>query len=123
MADIQIQREHALGLLQARKIAFIWAEQVEEKFNMTCTYEEGETEDLVSFSRSGVNGTLTVTMEHFELNARLGFLLGAFKEKIEGEIVKNLDALLNAKKPAAKNHASKDPAGKRPAAKKKAAGR
>src|SRR5665647_3786250 len=123
MADIQIQREHALGLPQARKIAFKWAEQVEEKFNMTCTYEEGETEDLVSFSRSGVNGTLTVTMEHFELNARLGFLLGAFKEKIEGEIVKNLDALLNAKKPAAKNHASKDPAGKRPAAKKKAAGR
>lgn len=123
MADIQIQREHALGLPQARRIAFKWAEQVEEKFNMTCTYDEGETEDLVSFSRSGVNGTLTVTMEHFELNARLGFLLGAFKEKIEGEIVKNLDALLNAKKPAAKNHASKDPAGKRPAAKKKAAGR
>lgn len=123
MADIQIQREHALGLPQARKIAFKWAEQVEEKFNMTCTYEEGETEDLVSFSRSGVNGTLTVTMEHFELNARLGFLLGAFKEKIEGEIVKKLDTLLNAKNPAAKNHASKDPAGKRSAAKKKAAGR
>jgi putative polyhydroxyalkanoate system protein len=106
MADIQIQRAHALGLTRARKIAFTWAEQVEEKFDMTCTYEEGETEDLVSFSRSGVSGTLTVTQEHFELSARLGFLLGAFKEKIEGEIVKNLDALL-AKKPAVKSHAAK----------------
>lgn len=112
MADIQIQREHALGLPQARKIAFKWAEQVEEKFNMTCTYEEGETEDLVSFSRSGVNGTLTVTREHFELNAKLGFLLGAFKEKIEGEIVKKLDALL-----------AKKPAPKKPAVKKHLAGR
>ena len=116
MADIQIHREHALGLPQARKIAFTWAEQAEEQFDMTCTYEEGETEDLVSFSRSGVNGTLTVTREHFDLNARLGFLLGAFKEKIEGEIVKNLDALIAKKPPARK------PAPKKPAAKKKSAG-
>jgi hypothetical protein len=42
-----------------------------------------------------------VTSDHFDLNAKLGFLLGAFKDRIEGEIVKNLDALL-AKKPAAK---------------------
>ncbi|MGH6637630.1 MAG: polyhydroxyalkanoic acid system family protein [Polaromonas sp.] len=101
MADIHIKREHALGLAQARKIAFKWAEQVEEQFDMACTYEEGKTEDLVSFSRSGVNGTLVVTKDGFELNAKLGFLLGAFKHKIESEIVKNLDALL-AKKTAAK---------------------
>jgi len=40
MADIHIEREHSLGLAQARKIAFQWAEQVEEKFDMSCTYEE-----------------------------------------------------------------------------------
>ncbi|MCZ8256301.1 MAG: polyhydroxyalkanoic acid system family protein, partial [Polaromonas sp.] len=85
MADIHIQREHTLGLLEARKIAFKWAEQVEEKFDMECTYEEGKTEDLVSFSRSGVSGTLAVTKDSFDLNAKLGFLLGAFKDKIEGE--------------------------------------
>jgi putative polyhydroxyalkanoate system protein len=101
MADIQILREHTLGLAEARKIAFKWAEQAEEKFDMECTYEEGKAEDLVSFTRSGVNGTLAVTKDSFELNAKLGFLLGAFKDTIETEIVKNLDALL-AKKPAAK---------------------
>ncbi|MHB1200135.1 MAG: polyhydroxyalkanoic acid system family protein [Polaromonas sp.] len=101
MAEIRIQREHALGLPRARKMAFTWAGQAEEQFGMTCSYEEGKTEDRVSFSRSGVNGTLTVTREHFKLNARLGFVLGVFKEKIEGEIVRNLDAL-TAQKPAAR---------------------
>lgn len=106
MADIQIRREHALGLAEARKIAFKWAEQAEEKFDMACTYEEGKTEDLVSFTRSGVNGTLAVTASSFQLDAKLGFLLGAFKDRIEGEIVKNLDSLL-AKKPAARKTAAR----------------
>ena len=120
MADIQIERKHDMGLPQARKIAFQWAEQAEEKFDMACTYEEGQSEDLVSFSRSGVSGTLTVTADNFVLNAKLGFLLSAFSEKIEGEIVKNLDALI-AKKPTAqladnsgksrKTAAKKHPAG------------
>jgi putative polyhydroxyalkanoate system protein len=94
MADLHILRKHTLGLAQARKIAFTWAEQVEDNFGMACTYEEGKTLDEVGFTRSGVSGTLQVTQDTFELRAKLGFLLGAFKDKIEGEIVKNLDALL-----------------------------
>ena len=107
MPDIQITRDHALGLPEARKIAFKWAEMAEEKFDMECTYEEGKTEDLVTFTRSGVNGELKVTRDKFELEAKLGFLLGAFKDRIEGEIVKNLDSLLAAKKPAAKKAVKK----------------
>jgi putative polyhydroxyalkanoate system protein len=98
VADISIRRVHALGFARARKIAFTWAEQVEQRFEMECVYEEGGARDVVSFTRAGVNGTLVVTDSEFELEARLGFLLGAFKDKIEGEIVKNLDALL-ARKP------------------------
>lgn len=94
MADIQIERAHTLGLQEARKIAFTWTEQAEKKFDLACTYEEGEQGDRVSFIRSGVSGTLTVTADRFELNARLGFLLSAFKEKIEAEIAKNLDRLM-----------------------------
>lgn len=112
MADIHIERKHSLGLLEARKVAFKWAEMAEEKFDMECTYEEGQTEDLVSFTRSGVSGELRVTPDLLELDAKLGFLLGAFKDKIEGEIVKNLDTLLAKKSAAAK---------KEPAAKKKPA--
>ena len=101
MAQIHIQREHQLGLAGARKIAWQWAEQAETDFDMACTYEEGDDGDEVQFSRSGVSGTLKVSGEHFELEAQLGFLLGAFKDRIEGEIVKNLDALLASKRPAA----------------------
>ncbi len=104
MPDIHLERTHELGLAQARKIAFQWAEQVEEKFDMECTYEEGKTQDNLSFTRSGVNGSLVVTKDSFVLDAKLGFLLGAFKDRIEGEITKNLDALLK-KKTAAKKKA------------------
>lgn len=106
MADIHIHREHRLGLARAREIAWNWAEQVEQKFDMECTVLEGESSDTVSFTRSGVKGELIVTAEHFELKARLGLLLGAFRATIEAEVQKELDALL-------------DGAGKKPAARKK----
>ena len=112
MANLHIVREHALGLAVARKIAFAWAEQVESEFGMDCTYEEGKSKDVVCFERAGASGTLNVTKSQFELEAKLGFLLGAFKDKIEAEIVRNLDALL-ATEPA------KKPAPKKPVAKKK----
>lgn len=94
MSDLHILRHHKLGLHEARKLAFRWAEQVENDFGMTCTYEEGKTADEVCFTRSGVQGTLLVTKDSFELNAQLGLLVGVFKGKIENEIVKMLDLML-----------------------------
>lgn len=107
MPDIKIHRDHSLGLPRARKVAWEWAEQAEAKFDMECTVIEGETSDTVEFTRSGVSGRLIVAADHFDLEARLGFLLGAFAKTIEGEITKNLDALLAApaKKTAAKKRA------------------
>ena len=102
MPDIKIHRTHQLGLAKARKVALKWAEDVEKKFEMECTILEGETSDTVEFTRSGVNGTLVVAADHFDLNAKLGFLLGAFSRTIESEIERNLDALLAAGKPAVK---------------------
>ena len=110
MPDIHIHREHHLGFKEARKVAFSWAEKAEEKFDMECTYEEGDTEDTLYFTRSGVKGTLLVDAQRFEMKAQLGFLFGAFKDRIEAEIGEQLDALLNA--PAA---------GKKAAPKKKVA--
>ncbi len=103
MPDIKIHRDHSLGLKRAREVAWQWAEQAEAKFDMECTVIEGETSDTVEFTRSGVSGRLIVAADHFDLDAKLGFLLGAFAKTIEAEITKNLDALLAApaKKPAA----------------------
>lgn len=106
MTQLHIVRDHNLGLAKARKIAFQWAEQAESEFGMDCVYEEGEESDEVSFSRAGVKGTLQVSATCFELQAQLGFLVGAFKHHIEAEIVKNLDQLL-AHKPKARTHKAK----------------
>ena len=105
MADIRIHRAHKLGLAKAREVAWQWAEEVEKKFDMECTVIEGETQDTVEFTRPGVKGELLVAADHFELDATLGFLLGAFSKTIESEIEKNLDALMIAGTPAAKKAA------------------
>jgi putative polyhydroxyalkanoate system protein len=105
MADIRIHRDHTLGLAKARKVAWAWAEEAESKFDMECTVIEGVTSDTVEFTRSGVSGRLIVAADHFDLEAKLGFLLGAFSKTIEGEITKTLDAMLAA--PAAKAPAKK----------------
>ena len=94
MADIHIHRTHMLGLAKARKVAWKWAEDAESKFGMECTVIEGDESDVVEFTRSGVDGTLVVSAGAFELNARLGLLVGAFRHRIEREIEENLDALL-----------------------------
>ncbi len=115
MADIHIHRTHTLGLDKARKVALQWAEEVEKNFGMACTILEGETSDTVGFTRAGVNGELIVEAHQFRLDAKLGFLLGAFSKTIESEIEKNLDALLAGSKPAAKPVAK--PAAKKASAK------
>ena len=102
MADIKIHREHSLGLAKARKVAWVWAEQVEAQFDMECTVIEGQTSDTVEFTRSGVKGRLIVAADHFDLDAKLGFLLGAFSGTIEREIENNLDKLLAQSAPAKK---------------------
>ena len=94
MPDIRIRREHSLGLAKARKVAWAWAEEVEAKFDMECTVIEGDSTDTVEFKRTGVTGQLIVAADHFDLNAKLGFLLGAFAKTIEAQIEKELDALL-----------------------------
>ena len=118
MADLHIVRKHALGLAEARKIAFNWAEQVETDLGMSCTYEEGRSADRVCFSRSGVQGELQVTKDAFELDAKLGFLVGAFKGRIEAEITQMLNRLLPQETAAPKAAAGKPAASKKAAAKK-----
>jgi putative polyhydroxyalkanoate system protein len=104
MADIHIHRAHRLGLAKARKVAWKWAEMAERKLDMECTVIEGDDSDIVEFTRAGVDGRLVVAADSFELTAKLGFLLGVFRQRIEAEIEANLDELLadGSKKPAAK---------------------
>ena len=94
MADLHLHRDHTLGLARARKVALRWAEDVEEKLDMECTIIEGDDEDVLEFKRSGVDGRMIVAATHFDLEARLGFLLKAFLGQIEAEVSKQLDEAL-----------------------------
>ena len=83
----------------------------EEVLNLLGHGIEGETSDTVEFERMGVKGQLLVAADHFDLEAKLGFLLGAFSKTIESEIERNLDELLAAGK--AKAAAKKAPKAKK----------
>lgn len=94
MPELNIERKHKLGLNGARAVAERWREQAEQEWGMACESEPGESEDRMRFSRSGVSGELVVTDTRFDLQLKLGFLLGAYSGKIEEKIKANLDKLL-----------------------------
>jgi len=101
MSRIHITREHALGLAQARRLAMRWGEAAEEHLRMQCSYEEADDGDRLVFERPGVHGQLTVSANQFVIDAKLGWLLGAFRHRIETEIARNLDRLLAHDEPLA----------------------
>ena len=94
MADLNLHRDHNLGLARARKVALKWAEHVEKKLEMECTLIEGETSDTLEFTRSGVNGRMIVAADHFEVEAKLGLMFRPFLGMIEAETRKQLDSAL-----------------------------
>jgi putative polyhydroxyalkanoate system protein len=94
MPELNIKRTHTLGLSGARTVAERWREQAQQEWGMACEFESGEFEDRMRFARSGVSGELVVTDTRFDLQLKLGFLLGAYSGKIEEKIQANLDELL-----------------------------
>jgi putative polyhydroxyalkanoate system protein len=94
MPELNIAREHNLGLAGARAVAQRWREQAEQDWGMVCESEPGQALDRMRFARSGVSAELTVTETRFDLQLKLGFLLGAYSAKIAQKINANLDELL-----------------------------
>jgi putative polyhydroxyalkanoate system protein len=78
-----------------RAIAFDWAEIAEAQQQMSCIYEEGELEDVLFFTKQGVNGRLSIDQNSLEVEVELGILMTPFRKIIEAEISKNLDKLLD----------------------------
>lgn len=118
MADISIKRAHHSTTADAKKMAEKIAAKLEQDYELRSSWQR----DVLSFTRSGVNGTLAVTVKELHIDVKLGFLMAAFKGPIQGAIEKNLDALIKPAKPEPALTATK-PAAKpatKPAAKKSA---
>ncbi len=94
MPELNIHRDHAMGLKAARLAAQRWAQEAEREWGMQCRTESGRMQDQIHFERNGVSGCLTVSGERFDLQLKLGFMLGPLAGRIEAQIRQSLDELL-----------------------------
>jgi putative polyhydroxyalkanoate system protein len=75
------------------------AEKIAAKLEKDYELKSSWQRDVLTFTRSGVNGTLAVTVKELHIDVKLGFLMAAFKGPIQGAIEKNLDSLIKPAKP------------------------
>lgn len=95
MSDVNYHRDHSLGLPKARELAKEWAQGAAKQMGLECQHAEGEAQDVLTFERMGVTGTMTVTATSFDLNVKLGMMMAAFKPMIEAEVAKNLGRIID----------------------------
>jgi putative polyhydroxyalkanoate system protein len=96
MTKLHIHRHHTLGLTAARQMTSDWTAQAQQQWGLVCERETFDDCERVSFTGKGASGTLAVTAHDFTLDLALGFLLGAYKKRMEAQIQHNLDQLLGA---------------------------
>lgn len=89
MADIEARRAHSLSLEDARKVAQQLADQLKDQFQLDSEWH-GNT---LKFNRSGVKGHVQVSDKDVAVEISLGFMLKAFKGKIQSEVTKNMDKM------------------------------
>ena len=90
MADIQVKRNHKLGLEEARRAAEEIAENLKERLQ-TAYHWDGEH---LRFKRSGAEGYLWVTEDIIEITITLGLMFKPMRGLIEGKVVEFLDRKL-----------------------------
>ncbi|HUJ00980.1 MAG TPA: polyhydroxyalkanoic acid system family protein [Usitatibacter sp.] len=92
MADIEIHRDHCMGLAAARRAAEQMAADLGRKFDVHGSWQG----DTLRFDRPGVSGFVVLTDKDLRLSISLGFLLKAMRASIEKLIHQELDALFPA---------------------------
>lgn len=87
MSRIQLRRSHDLSARAARKRVDRMAAALGRKFDAECEWQG----DVLSIEHSNVSGTVTVCRKEIILDARLGFLLALFRDRVDAEIAGILD--------------------------------
>ena len=82
MSRIDIRHAHSLPKAKARKAIEEVAKKLAERFQMEWSW----TDDVLNFSRSGVDGHIVLGPDELHVHAKLGFLTAMFKDPIESEI-------------------------------------
>ncbi|MEO8599064.1 MAG: polyhydroxyalkanoic acid system family protein [bacterium] len=92
MADISITQEHTLPYDQARTAAQKVADQMAREYDMSIVWEG----DVLTFQRSGIDGTLAVQPNQAVLDITLGFMLKGFAGQIEEKLSRNMAKVFSA---------------------------
>lgn len=87
MSRIQLRRSHDLSAAAARKRVDRMAAALGRKFDAECAWDG----DVLSIDHPNVSGTVTIRRKEIILDARLGFLLAMFRDRVDAEIADILD--------------------------------
>ena len=87
MSRIHLRREHDLTPKAARKKVERVAEVLAKRFDAECSWSG----DVLSVVHPSVNGKVTVGKNDVVVEARLGFLVAMFRDRIDEELVRILD--------------------------------
>ncbi|MGZ8288488.1 MAG: polyhydroxyalkanoic acid system family protein [Telluria sp.] len=92
MADICIVQEHSLTPEKARDAAQQVADKIAREFDLACKWEG----DVLRFTRSGVDGSLTLRGQDAQMEIKLGFLMGAFAPAIRAKVAEKMQKVFGA---------------------------
>jgi putative polyhydroxyalkanoate system protein len=87
VSRIYLRREHELTPQAARKKVERVAELLSKRFDAVCEWKGG----VLSISHPSVNGKVVVGPDDVVVEAKLGFLLAMFRDRIDEELVRILD--------------------------------
>jgi putative polyhydroxyalkanoate system protein len=87
VSRIHLRREHDLTREAVRAKVERLAAALAERFDAECKWDG----DVLSVNHSSVNGKVTVGRNDVVVEARLGFLVGMFRDRIDEELVRILD--------------------------------
>ena len=86
MADISITQRHTMPLEEARRAAQNVADELAKEFAISSRWEQ----DILSFERTGVSGTLALRSAEAHLEIELGSMLKGFSSMIEEKLTRKM---------------------------------
>jgi len=87
MSRIRLRREHDLTPDAVRQKVERIAEALAKKFDADCTWKG----DLLTIDHPSVNGKVIVGRNDVVVEAKLGFLVAMFRDRVDSELTRILD--------------------------------
>jgi putative polyhydroxyalkanoate system protein len=88
MSRIHLRRSHELTAKVARERVNRMAKALAQKFDAECSWQD----NVLAIEHPNVSGTVTIERDEIVVEAVLGFFLAMFRDRVDEELVRILDA-------------------------------